>query len=112
MKPLIILPLILAACADCPPLTRAAVQDCQRRAEAGLIRLEDCLCDRPTASLPDAPRERGDRMPEAHRPGAHRPEPPKVEPPKPEPVKDREPNRELDPDGWRDWRDRTPRGGA
>lgn len=110
MKPLLALPLILAACA-CPPLTRGAMQDCQRRAAAGLVRLEDCLCERPTGALLDTLRERGDRMPDAIRP-----EPPKVEPPKPgpdpEPPRDREPDRKTDPNGWRDWRDRNPRGGA
>lgn len=112
MKPILFLPLVLAACA-CPPLTRAAVQNCQQRAEAGLIRLDDCLCDRPTASLADTLRERGDKHPAATRPEPEPEEPePEPEPEEPEEPSDKEPDRKTDPDGWRDWRDRTPRGGA
>ena len=92
MKLILTLPLILAACVTTQPPCDSYRTECQ----PGDTR---CTCERPEA---------GDKHPVATRP-----EPPKVEPPpKPEPVKDREPNRELDPDGWRDWRDRTPRGGA
>lgn len=91
MKPIfaLSLPLFLAACADCPPLSRADVLACQRQAEAGLTRLEDCICDRPTASLPDTLRERGDRMPDADR--SVTPEPPK---PEPEPEGPKHPGKE------------------
>lgn len=98
MKPIYLLPLILAACAQpCATVTPAQIEDCLKRPAA---EQRDCICERPTSGLS---RDNGD-----HRPAAHRPEPPVKEPPVKEPPKEepgKEPNRETDPDGWGHWRE-------
>ena len=91
LTPLLLTPLLLAACVPAIPRCDHYRTECQ----PGDTR---CACERPEA--------------DDKRTAYTRPEPPKVEPPKPEPPRDMEPDREKDPDGWRDWRDRTPRGGA
>ena len=79
----------------------------RQRAEAGLIRLEDCLCDRPTAGMADTLRERGDKHPAATRPEPPKPEPEEPEEPQePEEPSDKEPDREKDPEGHKAWKER------
>lgn len=100
MKPILILPLILAACVTTQPPCDRYRTECQ----PGDTR---CSCERPEA---------GDKHPVTSRPEPTKPEPEEPEEPEEpqehEEPSDKEPDREKDPDGWRDWRDRTPRGGA
>lgn len=107
------IPLILAAC--------TSFKDCPREHTICDPKTGRRTCETPTASLPDAVRERGDRMPVAHEP--QKPEPPRepekptepekpVDPPK-EPEKPQHPGKEppreagqAAHDAWKDARDR------
>lgn len=110
MKPLILLPLILASC--------TSFKDCPREYTICDPKTGRCTCEAPTGALPDVVREKGDRMPDAHRPSPQpptNPEPPKPEPPK-EPPKEpphegpkhpgKEPDRRTDPEGHHAWQER------
>ncbi len=85
MKPLILLPLILASC--------TSFKDCPREYTICDPKTGRCTCDAPTGSLPDAVRERGDRMPVAHEP--QRPSEPQK--PEPNPPTKPEPEKPVDP---------------
>ncbi len=98
MKPLILLPLILAAC--------TSFKDCPREYTVCDPKTGRCTCEAPTGSLPDVVRDHGDRMPVANRPSEpQKPEPPtKPEPEKPvdppkEPEKPQHPGKEPPRDG-------------
>lgn len=114
MTPLRIIPaLLLTACA---PIT------CER------VWLDPVTvlygCERPTATIADEARGEGSSQSaqpgKPDRPDTDGPDKPGTDPepepeepvtdPEPEPEPDVEPNRELDPEGWQGWRDRTPRG--
>ena len=75
MKHLIILPAILAACATADPCdwSTPKLRDCIERVQRYDLRPEDCICERPTATLP-AIDKRGDRTTKApERPVTHDP---------------------------------------